>query len=142
MIGGRCIIFVDMEKVRGPPRVVAADAPLVFLSRVERIKGAHTAIAACRLAGRRLIIAGNHADDDSENGRYWCNEIVPHLGQDGIEYVGPVDDVQKNELLGNAAALTRSYRVGRAFWNCIRGGAGMRHSSDFLPPRSVAGDRP
>src|SRR5207244_4389068 len=39
---------------------VSNDAPLVFLGRVERIKGAHTAIAVARQTGRRLIIAGNH----------------------------------------------------------------------------------
>ena len=85
--------------------VVPDDAPLVFLSRIERIKGAHTAIAACRRAGRRLILAGNHADDDGEHGRYWREEIVPYLGHDGVEYVGPVDDIQKNRLLGQAAAM-------------------------------------
>ena len=83
---------------------VAADAPLVFLSRIERIKGAHTAIAAARQAGRRLLIAGNHGSEGEER-RYWEKEIVPHLGHDGIEYVGEVNDEQKNRLLGQAAAL-------------------------------------
>ncbi|HKP12575.1 MAG TPA: glycosyltransferase [Blastocatellia bacterium] len=83
---------------------VSADAPLVFLSRVERIKGAHNAIAVARRTGRRLLIAGNHGDD-GEEGRYWRQEIVPHLGRDGVEYVGPVNDEQKNALLGQAAAL-------------------------------------
>jgi glycosyltransferase involved in cell wall biosynthesis len=96
--------FVDLERFTFSPSV-AANAPLVFLSRVERIKGAHTAIAACRRAGRRLIIAGNHAVDDSPTGRYWREEIAPHLGRDGIEYVGEVNDTQKNQLLGQAAAL-------------------------------------
>ena len=96
--------FVDLASYEFSP-TVPDDAPLVFLSRIERIKGAHTAIAACRQAGRRLILAGNHADDDSEHGRYWREEIVPHLGHDGVEYVGPVDDVQKNRLLGQAAAM-------------------------------------
>jgi glycosyltransferase involved in cell wall biosynthesis len=83
---------------------VPADAPLVFLSRVEAIKGTHLAIEAARRTGRRLLIAGNHAED-GENGRYWHEQIAPHLGRDGIEYVGPVDDRQKDELLGRAAAL-------------------------------------
>jgi glycosyltransferase involved in cell wall biosynthesis len=82
---------------------VAKDAPLVFLSRVERIKGAHTAIAIARRTGRRLIIAGNHAKSGPEFD-YWTNEIAPHLGGE-IEYVGPIDDQQKNTLLGQAAAL-------------------------------------
>jgi glycosyltransferase involved in cell wall biosynthesis len=95
--------FVDPDRYTYRS-AVPADAPLVFLSRVEPIKGAHLAIAVARRAGRRLLIAGNHADE-GDNGRYWREEIVPHLGRDGIDYVGPVDDRQKDEMLGNAAAL-------------------------------------
>ena len=40
----------------------ADDAPLVFLGRVEPIKGAHIAIAIAKQAGRRLVIAGNHGE--------------------------------------------------------------------------------
>ena len=83
---------------------VEDDAPLAFLSRVERIKGAHTAIAIARVAGRRLVIAGNRPDT-AEARAYWDREIAPHLGRDGVEYIGPVDDVQKNALLGSAAAM-------------------------------------
>jgi len=93
----------DVEKYTFQP-IVADDAPFLFLSRIERIKGAHTAIAAARSAGRRLLIAGNHAETGAE-GHYWKEEIQPHLNHGGIEYVGPVDDVQKNKLLGQAAAL-------------------------------------
>src|SRR5260370_1157117 len=38
---------------------VGDDAPLVFLGRLEEIKGPHLAIQVARLAGRRLILAGN-----------------------------------------------------------------------------------
>jgi len=96
--------FVDVERYTFRSKVTDT-APLVFLSRVERIKGAHTAIAACHIAGRPLIIAGNHVETEDTNGRYWREEIAPYLGRDGIEYVGPVDDAQKNELLGKAAGL-------------------------------------
>lgn len=93
---------VELEKYTFVPEV-APDAPLVFLSRIERIKGAHTAIAAARQTDRRLLIAGNRVDTPA--GRdYWETEIAPHL-QGGIEYVGPVNDRQKNELLGQAAAM-------------------------------------
>lgn len=94
---------VELEKYTFQP-TVADDAPLVFLSRVERIKGAHVAIAAARLTGRRLLIAGNYGTI-GEEARYWQEEILPYLGRDGIEYVGTVNDVQKNDLLGKAAAM-------------------------------------
>jgi glycosyltransferase involved in cell wall biosynthesis len=93
---------VDTDRFCYQPSV-PSNAPLVFLSRVERIKGAHTAIVVARRAQRKLIIAGNHADHGPEL-EYWRQEIAPQLGS-GIEYVGPVDDAQKNLLLGRAAAL-------------------------------------
>jgi len=102
--GDWCAIhnFVDTDFYQFRPKV-ANDAPLVFLSRLERIKGAHTAIAIARRTGRRLIIAGNHKATGAEFD-YWKTEIVPKLGE-GVEYVGPVDDAQKNELLGRSAAM-------------------------------------
>lgn len=84
---------------------VPDDAPLVFLSRVEEIKGAQWAIEIARRTGRRLIIAGNHSDRDDPEGRFWRGKIAPEIGKDGVEYVGPVDDVQKNALLGAARAM-------------------------------------
>jgi len=83
---------------------VPSDAPLVFLSRVERIKGAHTAIAVAKLAGKRLIIAGNHAAAGPER-RYWDELILPQLESGVVEYAGEVNDTQKSDLLGQAAAM-------------------------------------
>lgn len=80
---------------------VADDAPLVFLGRIERIKGAHTAIAIAKASGRRLVIAGN-VPPEAQN--YVDAEITPHLSE-RITYVGPVDDSQKNDLLGSALAF-------------------------------------
>jgi len=95
--------FIDPEKFSFQPNV-DSDAPLVFLSRIEPIKGCHTAIAIAKSTGRRLLIAGNRVETGSAAG-YWDREIVPHLGRDGIEYIGTVDDAQKNVLLGSAAAM-------------------------------------
>lgn len=95
--------FVDLAKIDVVPRV-APDAPLLFLSRVESIKGPDLAIAIARRAGRRLIIAGNRAASGPE-AAFFDRAVAPHLGRDGIEWVGEVGDVQKNELLGRAAAL-------------------------------------
>ena len=83
---------------------VPSDAPLVFLGRLERIKGAHAAIDVAERTGRRLKIAGNHAPS-GEGHRYFSKEILPRCDGDRIEYLGPVEDVQKNDLLGNASAL-------------------------------------
>jgi glycosyltransferase involved in cell wall biosynthesis len=95
--------FVDLATFDFVP-AVPADAPLVFLSRIEPIKGCHTAIAIAKASGRRLLIAGNRVETGTAAG-YWDREIAPHLGRDGIEYVGTVNDTQKNTLLGSAAAM-------------------------------------
>ena len=95
--------FTDTDALAFSPSV-GVDAPLVFLSRVESIKGAHWAIEIARRTKRRLIIAGNHAEAGPE-GDYWRQQIEPQIGRDGIEYVGPVDDVQKSALLGQAQAM-------------------------------------
>lgn len=96
--------FADTEALTLSPSV-PADAPLVFLSRVEEIKGVHWAIEIARRTGRRLVIAGNHSTANDPEGEYWRRRIAPEIGKDGIEYVGPVDDVQKNALLGQARAM-------------------------------------
>ncbi len=82
--------------------IVPPDAPLVFLGRIEEIKGPHLAIDIARRSGRRLIIAGNVPDAH----RPWFQtHILPHIDGDRVRYVGPVDDAAKNVLLGEAAAF-------------------------------------
>jgi glycosyltransferase involved in cell wall biosynthesis len=83
---------------------VAADAPLVFLGRLERCKGAHTAIDVARLANRRLIIAGNISQLPHEKA-YFHKEVEPRIDGTQVQYIGVVNDTQKNALLGQAAAL-------------------------------------
>jgi glycosyltransferase involved in cell wall biosynthesis len=93
---------VDVERYTAR-REVAADAPLMFLGRLEPVKGAHHAIDIARRAGRRLVIAGNTVSDAA--GSYFAEAVAPHVDGNQIVYVGPVDDIRKNELLGAAAAL-------------------------------------
>ncbi|HLN36305.1 MAG TPA: glycosyltransferase [Xanthobacteraceae bacterium] len=95
--------FVDTDFYDFKSRV-PDDAPLVFLSRVEREKGAHWAIEIAKNTGRRLLIAGNYADAGHQR-QYWDHMIRPELGNNGIEYVGAVGDEVKRQLLGSAAAM-------------------------------------
>ena len=81
---------------------VAANAPLVFLGRIEPIKGTHVAIQAARRAGLPLVIAGNVPDDQKS---YFERDIAPHVDGVMVSYIGPVDDERKNELLGKASAF-------------------------------------
>jgi glycosyltransferase involved in cell wall biosynthesis len=80
------------------------EAPLVFLGRLERCKGAHTAIDVARRVNRRLIIAGNISTLPEER-EYFHSEIEPAIDGQLISFAGPVDDRQKDALLGGGAAL-------------------------------------
>ena len=77
------------------------DAPLVFLGRIEPIKGTHVAIEAALATNKKLIIAGNIP---AEYEWYFKEKVKPFLN-DKIQYTGPVNDMQKNELLGKALAF-------------------------------------
>lgn len=83
-----------------PVESVPADAPLIFLGRIEPIKGTHIAIDVARRCARTLVIAGNIADVD-----YFERTVRPQVDGVRIRYVGPVNDTQKDALLGAAAAL-------------------------------------
>ena len=84
--------------------VDARTAPLVFLGRLERCKGPHTAITVAQRLNRRLIIAGNISTLPEEK-TFFEQEVAPRIDGALISYVGPVDDAQKDALLGGAAAM-------------------------------------
>jgi glycosyltransferase involved in cell wall biosynthesis len=83
---------------------VSEDAPLMFLGRIEQIKGAHTAIKVAKATGHKLILAGNVSQLADER-VYFEQEIKPHIDGKLINYVGAVNDEQKNFYLGQAKAL-------------------------------------
>lgn len=80
---------------------VSADAPLVFLGRIEPIKGTHIAIEVARKTKKKLVIAGNIPN---EYQNYFDTQIKPQLDEQ-ITYIGAVNDTEKNILLGNALAF-------------------------------------
>jgi len=81
-----------------------ATAPLVFLGRLDRCKGAHHAIAVAERLRRRLIVAGNVSPLAHEQ-EYFERELAPRIDGDLVTYIGPVDDARKRSLLGQAAAM-------------------------------------
>src|SRR5258708_3327962 len=83
---------------------VPEDAPFIFLSRIERIKGCHTAIEMAKATGNDLIIAGNVSPLPEEKA-YFEQEIKPRIDGRQIRYVGQVNDEQKNLYLGQSKAL-------------------------------------
>lgn len=80
---------------------IKEDAPLVFLGRIEEIKGTHVAIEMALKTNNRLVIAGNIA---AEYESYFNERVKPFLSEQ-IQYIGPVNDVQKNTMLRESKAF-------------------------------------
>jgi len=80
------------------------NAPLMFLGRLDKVKGVHTAIKVAKATNHQLIIAGNipHTADNLE---YYKSEIEPLIDGKQIKYVGALNDAGKNDYLGQAKAL-------------------------------------
>lgn len=74
---------------------------LVFIGRISPEKRPDLAIAVARKLGKKLIIA---AKVDKADQAYYAKEIKPLIDGKLIEYIGEVNEQQKNELLGNAYA--------------------------------------
>ena len=72
---------------------------LLFFGRIHPEKGTHEAIEVAKRAGMKLILAGIIQDE-----RYFREKVKPHLNS-AIQYIGPVSQERKSELLGGAFAL-------------------------------------
>ena len=83
---------------------VSTNAPLMFLGRLDKIKGAHTAIKVAKAMGNQLILAGN-IPDTPDNFAYYKSEIEPLIDNKQIVYAGALNDDEKNKYLGQAKAL-------------------------------------
>jgi glycosyltransferase involved in cell wall biosynthesis len=91
---------VDVSLYDATERTTAG-APLIFLGRIEPAKGTHTAIEIALKSKKKLKIAGNIPP---EHQGYFNKMVKPFLSEQ-IEYVGAVNDAQKNELLKAGLAL-------------------------------------
>jgi glycosyltransferase involved in cell wall biosynthesis len=73
---------------------------LVHYGRIHNDKGTHLAIEVARKCGMDLIIAGIIQDQE-----YFDTLVRPHLNQSSIQYIGPVNPVQRDDLLKEAYAV-------------------------------------
>jgi glycosyltransferase involved in cell wall biosynthesis len=73
---------------------------LVHYGRIHNDKGTHLAIEVAKKSGIDLIIAGIVQDQD-----YFDNLVKPHLNQSSIQFIGPVNPVQRDALLKEAYAV-------------------------------------
>jgi glycosyltransferase involved in cell wall biosynthesis len=75
---------------------------LAFWGRLSPEKGAHIAIQVAREAGLPLRIAAKIRRQQS---RYFKEEIEPFLDGRGVEFIGEVNEREKQDFLGNAMGL-------------------------------------
>jgi glycosyltransferase involved in cell wall biosynthesis len=73
---------------------------LLFFGRIHPDKGTAQAIEVARRCDRRLDIAGIIQDDE-----YFRDEVAPHIDDEQVRYLGPVDASTRAEVLGGAHAL-------------------------------------
>ncbi|MDC1505572.1 glycosyltransferase [Winogradskyella sp.] len=92
--------FVDVNYFK-PDKKVEKDH-LMFLGRIEDIKGTKECIEVALATNNKLIIAGNIQEGHDE---YFDTHIKPHLENDLIDYVGPVNDEQKLFYLQRSKAF-------------------------------------
>jgi glycosyltransferase involved in cell wall biosynthesis len=83
------------------------DDYVLWVGRMDPVKGAHRAIKAARLAGRRLVLAGPVQPGQEE---YFRRQIKPHLDGRTVSYLGEVAGRAKHELFAAAAALLMPVR--------------------------------
>ena len=80
------------------------DAPLMFLGRLDKVKGLHHAITAAKATGNKLIIGGN-IPTTPDNYQYYKTEIEPQIDNEQVKYLGALNDAEKNKYLGQSKAL-------------------------------------
>ncbi len=73
---------------------------LVFLGRIHPDKGAHLAIEVAKACGKDLVIAGIIQDQ-----AYFDNLIKLHINESSIQFIGSVNPVERDKLLGEALAV-------------------------------------
>ena len=82
------------------PFAAGGGEDLVVFGRIHPDKGTAAAIDIARRAGRRLVICGIVQD-----GRYFTEQVEPHIDGDRVVYLGSVGPQQRAEVLGSALAL-------------------------------------
>ena len=80
---------------------------VLWVGRMDPVKGADCAIEAARLADSILVLAG---PVQPGQGRYFREQIEPHIDGPRVRYVGEVGGAAKQQLYANARALLMPIR--------------------------------
>jgi glycosyltransferase involved in cell wall biosynthesis len=99
------VVHHGVSMAQYQPTVKHPEQFFVWLGRFIPEKGPHLAIEAIKQVGGSLILAGTVDRHQQESVTYFEQEIKPHLDQEQITYIGPVDMKQKVDLLSRARGL-------------------------------------
>ena len=80
---------------------------VLWIGRMDPVKGAHRAIEAARLADKVLVLAGPVQPGQEE---YFREQIEPRIDGRRLRYVGEVAGAAKQQLYANAQALLMPIR--------------------------------
>ncbi len=80
---------------------------VLWVGRMTAVKGPHRAIAAARIAGVPLILAGVIQPGQQA---YFDREVAPHIDGDRVRFVGEVGGAVKRSLFADARALLMPIR--------------------------------
>ncbi len=91
-----------------------SESPLVIIGRMDPRKGIPDAIAVARKTQHKLLIAGVIGDQPHERDWFETN-VLRHCDGHDIQFIGPVDDAAKQDLLCNARGLLMPIQGSEAF---------------------------
>ena len=99
------VVHHGLPMARFQPTVKLPERFFVWLGRFVPEKGPHLAISAAKKAGVPLVLAGTIDQHVQESVDYFEHMIKPHIDNQQIKYIGPVDMEQKIDLLSRARGL-------------------------------------
>jgi len=99
------VVHNGLPMARFQPTVKRPEKFFVWLGRFVPEKGPHLAISAAKKAGVPLVLAGTIDQHVQESVDYFEHAIKPHIDNQQIKYIGPVDMEQKIDLLSRARGL-------------------------------------
>jgi glycosyltransferase involved in cell wall biosynthesis len=105
-MGGGQVVHNPIDCAEWPFRAEKDDF-LLWIGRMSPDKGPHRAIAAAREAGVPVVLAGPVQPGQEA---FFADEVEPHLGADGAEYIGEADAERKRDLYQRARALLMPIR--------------------------------
>jgi len=104
---GEIDVIPNPIDVRGWPLRERKEDYLLWIGRMTADKGPHRAIAAARLAGMPLVMAGVIQPGQQP---FFEREVAPHIDDDRVRFLGEVGGERKRALFAGARALLMPIR--------------------------------